>query len=471
MSSAVTCPGCRAEVSIPPDHLEPTIRCGICWNEVSLPYQTPTVIPTPAKPNPHSTHNTPASRPIARRPAPTLPGKPLPGMAKLEDRLQRAAARLEPAASPVPTSVAAIPVAARAVATAVPIETAPLVEIQPIASPRMPQSVHMVGKSEPDADDADSPNDLPFRSRPSRTRSSTTALRRHRRDDTDEDDEIDERPRLRERRSRKESPVPLIMGILVFLGIVVGGIYLLARSMRGPVDRDIIPLLADGNDPAMEFNLPDPDAPPPDGPVPGRGDPAKGFNLFPNIPNMPNVPPAAAKIVFVDYEGDGYKCKMFARPNESPSIMNLYDDQFLIAHTRTKRVRGMMSSPSMTIEISTADVPVGVNPDLKRIISEAVFRRSDVTTTALAGHKGFEHIDEIAGRQTVARIVQVGCRIFLVKFSLLDIFGDRTKAESARKEFFDSFQITFDPKTPAPVDATLVPRQKSPPRPKAPIRP
>lgn len=448
MPETVSCPSCRSGVSIPADHSEPTIRCGICWAEVAVSHRS---VPTSAVPSP--VLNEPALA-IAKRPVAVIPGKALPGMAKLEDRMQRAAARLAPA--PVPAK----PV----VAAAVVVKSAPpLVEIQPQSAPVIAplriqsQSAYV----EPVVEVVDNePDERP--SRPSRSRASS---RRFQREDDEDDD--DDRPRRRPKRAAGKSALPLVIGVGAFLVLLVGGAYLIARMARGPSDRDLVPV-AEGDDAGMQFNLPNPDANPP------AAQP-RGFNPFPQLPNMQ---PPGAKLALVAHAGDGYAAKIFAQPMEHPSILNLYDEKFLIAHARSKHLRSSTTPPSATIEITIADVPQGVTADLKKIVTEIVFRRGEVKTAKIAGHDGFEHDDDFAGRSTLTRVVQVGCRIFLLKFTIMDAFGNRQTAEAARKEFFDSFKITFDPNTPAPVDPALVPRRPirppnfpQPPRPKLPGQP
>ncbi len=451
MPETVACPSCRSDIAIPADHVESSIRCGICWADVPLANRA---APTPASPS------MPQSAPalaVARRPAAVIPGKPLPGMANLEERMQRAATKIAPAAAPV----AAKPVVAAAVVSK---PSAPLVEIQPQAA-IAPVRVQQVTVDPPVAElVSDEPEERP--SRPSRSRASS---RRFQRDE--DDDDYDDRPRRRPTKTKGKSPFPLIAGIGVFLLLLVGGVYLIARATRGTTDRDLVPV-AEGDNPGMQFNLPNPDGNPPVGGA--KAPPPFGFNPFPNLPNMQ---PPGANLALVAHAGDGYSAKVFARPLELPSILNLYDDNFIIAHARTKQVRSTSMPPSATIEITTADVPQGVTPDLKRIVADLAFRRGEAKEAKWAGHDGLEHVDDFAGRNTTTRIVRVGCRIFLAKFTIMNAFGDRKSAEEARKEFFDSFKITFDPETPAPVDPGLVPRRpvRPPnipkPRPKLPGQP
>ncbi len=438
MSAPVTCPSCRSAVSIPADHAESTIRCGICWTEVDAgvrpkPPAVPVVAPQPAVP--------PIA--VAKRTVPEIPGKPLPGMAKLEERMRHAAARLAP---PLPTPAAPV----RATVVAKP--AAPLVEIAPAIATIAPAFVEPMPIAEI-SDAADRP------ARPSRTRSS-------RRRDRDDDDDFD-RPCRRSREKPKGNPLPLILGIGGGILVLVGGVYLIARATRGPSDRDLVPVAMDGNNPQMQFNLPNVDQNP--APQP----PQFGFNPFPNLPNMqpPGAnPPAPKPIELVAYNGDGFTAKLFGNRSDFPTFLNLQDDAYFLAQVHAKRVGGRLTPPVATIEITTADAPQGVTPDLKKILTESGFRRGEPKAVKWAGHDGFELLDDFAGRKTNSRAVQVGCRVFLATFTITGAFGDATAAETAKKEFFDSFAITFDANTPAPAaEPGLIPRNRFPvPRPPTP---
>jgi hypothetical protein len=464
MPASVACPSCRSAVSIPADHAEPTIRCGICWKEVSLG-DRPAAAPAPVAAPPVT-----APVAVAKRPAPSLPGKPLPGMAKLEDRMQRAAARLAP------------PPAAPVVAKALPVQPVakpeePIVEIAPALATITPAAVRIdpvpaafapsAAAFAPDPDD-----DRP--TRPSRSRGS-----RRRVDHDDDEDDEDDRPRRRNRPAPKGgNPLPLILGIGGAIVLLVGGVYLIARSARGPSDRDVVPL-AEANDPPIQFNLPNVDPNPP--PLAQPQQPQIGFNPFPNMPNLRPAKPQNPIPKLVAHTGDGYTAMVFPDKRELPTSANLYDDAYIIAIARGKRTFSDTRPPVAAIEITTVDAPQNVTPDLKRIMTEAVFRRGDVKAAKFAGQEGFEHIDEFAGRKTTTRICQVGCRVFLAKFTITGAFGDAQAAEAAQKEFFDSFKITFDANTPAPADRGLVPKKKfevprppmvpAPPKPKLPGQP
>ncbi len=439
MSAPVTCPSCRSAVSIPADHAEPTIRCGICWAEVAVGAR----VTAPAKPVVAPPPPAPVVA-VATKSVPELPGRPLPGMVKLEERMRQAAARIAPPPAP------AAPVRAAVVAK----PALPLVEIAPAVATVAPAIVEPMPIAELSEDD-----DRP--ARPSRTRGS------RRREREDHDDDFD-RTRRRHRETPKGNPLPLILGIVGTILLLVGGVYLIARATRGTSDRDIVPIAADGNNPPVQFNLPNMDPNPAPAPAP-----PVGFNPFPNMPNRP-APAPRPQDKFPDLvvqNGDGFSAKCFAQKIETPfTTFNLYDDAYLIAHARGKRLASNSFPPVASIEVTTADVPKEVTPDLKRMVAETVFRRGEVQPVKFAGHDGFEIVDDFAGRKTKIRAVQVGCRIFLVKFTINGSFGDAAAAEKAQNEFFDSFTITFDANTPPPAaGAGLVPRNRLPvPRPPTP---
>jgi hypothetical protein len=449
MPASVACPSCRAAVSVPAEHAESTIRCGICWAEVDLGVR-PT---TPAKPA--LVPPPPAAPAVAKRPAPVLAGKPIPAMAKLEERMRRAAARLAPPPAP----------AAPVRATVVVKPAAPLVEIAPALATIAPARVDPSPiDAEPYAELAsDEPMEPP--SRRSRSRGSSRRFR-----DDDED-----RPRRRTERKSGGSPLPLVLGIGAFIVLLLGGGYLVSRAFRGPSDRDLVPI-AEGDDPAIQFNLPNPDANPKQPPPP-----AIGFNPFPNMPNM--QPPGAGRAgpvpELVAFAGDGYTAKIFSQKNEIPTFMNLQDDAYVIANVRAKTVNSRLFPPVATIDVTTADAPQDVNPDLKKILVDSSFRRAAPKSVQWAGQDGFELVEDLAGRKTTMRAVKVGCRVFIAKFTIQSAFGDARSAEAAQKDFFDSFAITFDANTPAPAaepgliprKRLVVPRPPTPPRPKLPGQP
>jgi hypothetical protein len=426
---------------VPADHVEPTIRCGICWAEVDLGVR-PT---SPTKPAPVTP--SPAAPPVAvaKRPAPVLPGKPIPGMVKLEERMRRAAARLAP--PPVPVQ----PVLATVVAK----PAVPLVEIAPAP-------VHVDPLPVDDEPYAEIVPDEPVE-RPSRRSRSRGSSRRFR-DDVEED-----RPRRRPEKKSGGSPLPLVLGIGAFIVLLLGGGYLVSRAVRGPSDRDLVPV-AEGDDPAIQFNLPNPDAIPKQPPPP-----AIGFNPFPNLPNM--QPPGAnggpKALELVAFAGDGYSAKILKQRSEIPTFLNLQDDAYIIAHVRAKVVSSRLVPPVATIDITTADAPQNVTPDLKKILTDSGFRRAEPKAAKLAGYDGFELVEDFAGRKTTSRAVKVGCRVFVAKFTITGAFGDARSAEAAQKEFFDSFAITFDANTPAPqAEPGLIPKNRFPvPRPPMPPRP
>ncbi len=422
----------------------------------------PAPVPAPA-PEPQAPAK---ARTVSANPKlPALPGKPIAGMAKLEERLLRAAARI----APPPTPVKATPIVATPITS-----PPPLVEIQPaLVEPSLPTPravtatpVEIVADVVPEVIPDVMPEPV---APPIRTRASSRRVSRF----DDDDDDYDDRPRRtrgsRHQKSKSPSVLPMVIGGIVLLVLVMVGIYFLAQALRGPSERDRMPVAV--GDPEMQFNLPNPDA----NPRPQQN-PGIGFNPFPKLPDMqppkkfeiPNVnPPEQPKWTLQEYEGDGFKVKLFGKPQEHRSILNLRDEKFYIVHARSKQLRSTSPlPPNSTIEIISADAPEGVTPDLKKIVMDSAFRRGTVVPAKFAGHDGYEHADDFAGRRITTRIVQVGCRVFLLKYSIFSAFGQQENAEDAKKEFFDSFTITFDPKTPAPVDKTL--RLRPGPRPNKP---
>lgn len=452
MPDSITCTGCRAPVAVPRDHADPTIRCGICWTEVA-------VAPRPAAAK--SVPALPVAQPLTARPTATIPGvKPAAGMAKLEGLIQKAGARL---AGPAATATAtpAIPVATLKPKTA---EAVPLPSIQPVPVPvtvaPVPVPVPVPVQPAPVPPPAPGPLIVQGEIAEKETRSSRRRdddddrpSYKRRRDDDDDDD--DDRRSRRRGEGGNAGLIGVIVGgvaLFVLLGV---GVYYLTRPARTPAvpqpDVAVAPpngMNVAGN-PAIPFNLPNPDAAP---------QPAPGFNPFQGMPNVPppnfgGRPPVALN--WAEYAGDGYKVKFGSATREGFALLQLQDDNFWPYHARGKSVK-TTDPPAAKMEVITVDAPQGLTPDLRKL-AEPFGRVERVTACKVADRDGFEYEDR-GGITTTTRIVQVGCRVFVFKFTGWEAIADKASVEEAKKTFFDSISITFDPATPAPAFPPAVPK-------------
>ncbi|QEL20338.1 zinc finger domain-containing protein [Limnoglobus roseus] len=544
MPDTITCTGCRAPIAIPRDHGESTIRCGICWSEVTLftkPAAPPLPVaqalpakPLPAKPVAQLLPPKPAARPSA---VVAAPAKPAAGMAKLEGLIQKAGAKLAgpPAATPPQTArpVAALkPKAAEAVpipsiqpkpapqaAMPVPVPQAPVptpvrvppshppVEVQaiPNAAP-LPVVVPIALNSGPlpspvvvDAVPVPAPvpvapvpappaptsgpvvvqGEVAEESKKSSSRrdgESRSQYKRRHRDDDDDDDEDDDRRSRRGGKTKNGQMIAVIVGgILFFLVLCVGGYYL-SRAFRSKEpqlpDMAAVPPANGGMpnaraDRGVQLNPPNPDAPA----VAPAFNPNAFGQMFPNMP-QPAFPPAPAlpnrqvRLEWFEYAGDGYKVKLGAQAHENPvHVVRMQDNAFFDYHARGKSVK-TNTPPAAKMEVITVDIPQGMNPDLKKVVAEPFGQAERVTACKVAGKDGLEY-EERGAWVTTTRLVQVGCRVFVFRFTGWEAFGDKASIEEAKKTFYDSVTITFDAATPAPVDPALRPRNnpRFPPNP------
>jgi hypothetical protein len=426
---------------VPDDHPEPTVRCGICWTEVPVgprptppPVAPPTAILLPPKPAAASGVN---KLPPGVRLADPLPagGRPAAGMAPLEALVQRAAARLAPPAParPADPPIVEVPVVVAEVVTAAP--PAP----PPVVVPAAPPAVPVLAKAR---DDRPRPRDPDDDGRKPRFRA--------RDEDEDEDDEDDDLPR-RGRTTRTGPLVAVIAGGAVTLVAVLAGVFFV---VRGVGDGSAAPTAtAPAADPGRAAANPLPQFQPPADPPAGGG-----FAPAPGAVNDPRKP-------FPDPEwravagADGFAAEVLGDARDRPNPFERFHDPAQ-PFARGQGKAYTSHGPWFEFEVRYADAPKGVSPDLPKMMAHPFGKAERAAAADVAGHPGFELVEQDQFRTDARRAVRVGCRVFVFRAELRNAFGrTAADADAARKRFFDSIKITFDPATPPPDDPAVRPRR------------
>lgn len=373
---------------------------------------------------------------------------------------------------PIPTAAAppvVVPVALNAVPVVapvpIPVEPAPAPLPVPVTPASPPAHTTPDGAPIVAGEFADDPPKSARRGEKDRPYKRRDDRRRY----DDDEDEDDDRRRPRRAEGNQAAMIGLIVGgVAVFVGLCVGGYYL-TKALRGG-KTDPAPMAVGPNnapDPAFVPPAPplqfDPPAVNPN-PVPFPNMPQPNFPVFPNVipppPNVPGVPGFQPKFEWTEYTGDGYKAKVVARPTEGVSHVRLHDDNYFLYVARGKQIRAATTPPAATVEVSTADVPQGgMTADLKKIAADP-FGKPDAATACKVNDKdGWELVEQRGTQVITTRVVQVGCRVFVFKFTAWDAFGDKDTIDAAKKTFFDSIVITFEATTPAPVDPNARPKR------------
>lgn len=486
MPTALTCTGCSSPIDIPADHEEPTIRCGICWTEVTIPKSAGTGTAKPAA----RASTAPVAKAIPATPVPpvstprvaaALPAgaKPTSGMAPLEALLTKANARLTgtgpqtalpggiPKAAPLPSSaIDDVEILEPEILDApAPAVVAP--SLKPLAAP--PPAVPTIASGGRKTRTRDDDDDKP------KTRYKTRAER----DDDDLEDE-DEKPSGK--KSGRGAGILLIVGVGVFLLVGFGiSAYFVVNSFMSD-SPDVDPDLVADLPPGVNFN-PNPNP----NPLPGLQppDPVQIAPLPNNVPNpdqnprvpvqprpqppRPNRP--VPEVTWVPVDGaDGFKALFPGKAHVFNTWQeNIHDTSNFLTLGKGKKYTG--NDKGYSFDITFADVPAGATPDLRKILTGSGQPRGEIVECKTDGHPGLEVESKNGPILNVKRVVQVGPRIFIFSATLHPIFG-RTEehAEEARKTFFESIKITFDKDTPAVEDPNR-PRLPPPQRPGFPGNP